>query len=247
MLKVLIQSAAKKFGYRISRIHADAGPAAALHRRLRDLIRPYTMTSDERIGAMIDALTYIVANRIPGDVVECGVWRGGNLMLAAALLDELEPGGKRLIWGYDTFSGMTEPGPLDKDVQEQWEQTRTADGSSAWSFASIDEVRANLSMAGGNSDRFRLVKGPVEQTLMIPDSLPAQIALLRLDTDWYASTKVELETLYPRTSVGGVCIIDDYGHYEGARQAVDEYFGALGHTPLLHRIDYTARCLVKPG
>ena len=249
MFKKSIQAAAEKFGYRISKIHAEAGPNEAAHRSLRELVRPYTMTSDERIGAMIDAVTYIVKNRVPGDIVECGVWRGGNLMLAARILRDLEPGSKRLIWGYDTFAGMTEPGEFDtspgENVREEWEKNKTSDGGSNWSLASIEDVRANLEKAGVAADRLRLVKGPVEQTLANVDARPEQIALLRLDTDWYASTKVELETLYPRTVDGGVCIIDDYGHYEGARKAVDEYFDALGIFPLLHRIDYTARSFVK--
>ena len=249
MLKKVIQSAAEKFGYRISKIHTEAGPHEATRRSLRELVRPYTMTSDERIDAMIDSVTYVVKNRIPGDIVECGVWRGGNLMLAVRLLDQLEPGSRRLIWAYDTFAGMTEPSELDdmpgENVREQWEQNQKASGENSWSFASIEEVRSNLAMAGGSPGRFRLVKGPVEETLKAAENLPSQIALLRLDTDWYASTKAELEILYPRTVDGGVCIIDDYGHYEGARKAVDEYFGHLGTFPLLHRIDYTARSFVK--
>ena len=249
MLKKAIQSAAEKFGYRISKIHTEAGPHAATRASLRELVRPYTMTSDERIDAMIDALTYVVKNRVAGDIVECGVWRGGNLMLATRILDEIEPGSKRIIWGYDTFAGMTAPTEEDttqgENVREQWEQNKTADGGSNWSLASIEDVRANLAKTGSDPNRFRLVKGPVENTLTVAENLPSRIALLRLDTDWYASTKVELDVLYPLTADSGVCIIDDYGHYEGARKAVDEYFAGLGTFPLLHRIDYTARSFVK--
>jgi hypothetical protein len=84
----------------------------------------------------------------------------------------------------------------------------------------------------------------VEETLA--HELPDRLALLRLDTDWYESTRVALARLYPRLSPGGVLIIDDYGHYRGQRQAVDEYFDATAERPLLHRIDYSCRVAVKP-
>jgi hypothetical protein len=88
------------------------------------------------------------------------------------------------------------------------------------------------------------VSGPVETTL--PAQAPDRLALLRLDTDWYASTRHELEQLYPRLVREGVLIVDDYGHWEGAREAVDEYFAANGPAPLLQRVDYTGRMAVKP-
>lgn len=88
------------------------------------------------------------------------------------------------------------------------------------------------------------VIGPVEETLIT--KVPERIALLRLDTDWYESTRAELEYLYPRLVVGGVLIVDDYGHWKGARKAVDEYFAALGNdAPLLNRLDYTGRMAVR--
>jgi hypothetical protein len=105
------------------------------------------------------------------------------------------------------------------------------------------EVRAALLSTGYPAERVHLVEGRVEDTL--PAAAPDAIALLRLDTDWYAGTKHELETLYPRLSPGGVLILDDYGHYEGARRAVDEYFADAGGRPLLSRIDYTGRVGVK--
>ena len=85
-----------------------------------------------------------------------------------------------------------------------------------------------------------IFKGDVLSTLAVPDNLPLKIAVLRLDTDWYESTRMELETLYPRLSVDGVIMIDDYGHWTGARRAVDEYF-ARGQRPLLQYTDATGR------
>ena len=89
-----------------------------------------------------------------------------------------------------------------------------------------------------------MVKGKVEDTL--PGHAPDHIAVLRLDTDWYASTKHEMEHLYPRLARGGVLIIDDYGHWAGSRQAVDEYLAEHGIHLLLNRTDYTGRMALKP-
>jgi predicted O-methyltransferase YrrM len=106
-------------------------------------------------------------------------------------------------------------------------------------------VRANLARTNYDPQLINFVLGPVEQT--IPATMPSEIALLRLDTDWYESTRHELEHLWPLLRVGGVLIIDDYGHFQGARQAVDEFFGRQPHRPLLHRVDYSARVAVKSG
>jgi hypothetical protein len=115
------------------------------------------------------------------------------------------------------------------------------DGNNVWCVASIEDVRVNVLSTCYPADRFEFVKGDVSQTLL--SSVPDQLSLLRLDTDWYESTRISLEVLYPRLSVGGVCILDDYGHWEGARVAVDEFFG--DHRPLMHQIDYSGRIFVK--
>ena len=101
-----------------------------------------------------------------------------------------------------------------------------------------------MALTGFPADRAVFVPGKVEET--IPASAPERIALLRLDTDWYESTYHELVHLYPRLEAGGVLILDDYGHFEGARRAVDRYFDENGARPLLTRVDYTARVGVKP-
>ena len=115
----------------------------------------------------------------------------------------------------------------------------------AWHYVRAADVREALRSTGYPTERVHLVEGRVEETL--PAAAPDPIALLRLDTDWYRSTKHELEHLYPRISPGGVVIIDDYGHYEGVRRAVDEYLESSGEALLLNRIDYTARVGVKRG
>ena len=112
-----------------------------------------------------------------------------------------------------------------------------------WSYASIEEVQRNMWSTGYPKERMHFVKGPVEST--IPEHAPEQIALLRLDTDFYESTRHELEHLFPRLVKGGVLILDDYGHWEGQRAAVDEYCKKKGIHLLLTRVDYTGRVAVK--
>jgi hypothetical protein len=144
----------------------------------------YTMTTIERMYALYKAIEYVVENDIPGDIVECGVWRGGSSMLAAITLERLEASS-------------------------------------------------------------HLVKGKVEDT--IPHGAPEQIALLRLDTDWYESTYHELCHLFPRVSKSGVLILDDYGRWEGSRRAVDRYLDETGESILLNRIDHSGRVGVRTG
>jgi len=219
----------------------EAGFAAAWER-----CRPFTMTSPERMYALWSAVHYVSAARLPGDVVECGVWKGGSSMLAALALlaaGDLE----RTLWLYDTFTGMTEPS--DRDVDHSGRDARVRFARAAqeggWFVAAVDEVRSALAITAYPAERLRFVAGKVEET--IPQQVPERIALLRLDTDWYESTRHELEHLWPRLVPGGVLLVDDYGHWQGARRAVDEYFARQATPLLLQRIDYTGRIAVKPA
>jgi hypothetical protein len=149
---------------------------------------------------------------------------------------------------FDTFEGMSSPGERDFDMdgKQANDLLRTQskdDPESVWCYAPLDEVRAGLARTGYDLSLVHFVKGKVEDT--IPEHAPARIAILRLDTDWYESTRHELEHLYPRLSAGGVLIIDDYGHWAGCRQAVDEYFASRNFRVLLNRIDYSGRIAVK--
>jgi hypothetical protein len=212
---------------------------------------PYTMTGVARLQALIDAVRYCLARGRPGAFVECGVWRGGSVLAMILTLQELGVD-DRDIYLFDTFEGMTEPtehdvSPRDRPALETWNQAQR-DQTHPWAEVfgpgAFDEasVRATLAATGYPTERLHLIRGPVEDT--VPAGAPEQIALLRLDTDWYESTRHELEHLFPRLVAGGVLIIDDYGHWEGARRAVDEYFAT--HEPLLlNRIDYTGRVAVK--
>ncbi len=210
-------------------------------RILWEKCRPYTLISPERGWALREAVGHVCANDIPGDIVECGVWKGGACLLASEILSETEKDSSRRIWLYDTFSGMPEPGEEDRIASSG--QSLSERDPEGWWAAGMDEVKTTLNGSSLGTDRFVFVPGRVENTL--ERTVPDAISVLRLDTDWYESTRRELETLYPRLSPGGVLIIDDYGHFTGARKAVDEYFEKLGLRPLVHRSDYTGRVIVK--
>jgi hypothetical protein len=222
----------------------DPGFAAAY-----DCARDCTMTSPERMYALWQGVHHVLDRGVPGAFVECGVWRGGSAMLMAHAL--LERGNdSRELWLYDTFEGMPPPAEGDVDfagrpAAEQLPARRDDRDDVILAYASLGEVRANMHRVGYASERVHYVRGPVEQT--IPAHAPESIAVLRLDTDWEASTRHELEHLWPRLSPGGLLVIDDYGHWAGARRAVDEYFAARDDAPLLVRVDYTGRVGVKPS
>jgi hypothetical protein len=214
-------------------------------KRILERARPFTMTSVERMAALMDAVTHVSRHQIPGAIVECGVWRGGSMMTAALTLQALGDT-SRDLYLYDTFEGMTRPGAEDRSQDNQPAADQFPGGREhpePWCDASLEEVRANVLGTGYPPDRIHFIKGPVEQT--IPGALPGPTALLRLDTDWYESTKHELRHLYPLLQPHGILLIDDYGHWQGARQAVDEYFAHHPEPVYLHRIDYTARAYVK--
>lgn len=215
---------------------------------LVERVRTFTMTSFERMYALYKALEYIEQARIPGDIVECGVWRGGSMMLAAYKLLALGRSDRNLYL-FDTYEGLPKPDEI-KDIDlwgnraiDGWLPMKTSEEGSHWAKASIEDVQANMQSTGYPYGRIHFVKGMVERT--IPDSAPKGIALLRLDTDWYASTKHEMEHLFPRLSSNGILILDDYGHLKGARRAVDDYLAEQKLPLLLNRIDYTGRLIVK--
>ena len=213
---------------------------------------PYTMTSVRRLQALIDAVRYCVRRDVPGAFAECGVWRGGSVLAMLLTLQELGVD-DRDFYLYDTFEGMTRPtehdvSEHDPPALETWkdaERLQEQPWAAYFDPESFNEeaVRETLLSTGYPAERLHFVQGAVEETL--PDRAPEGLALLRLDTDWYESTLHELRHLYPRLADGGVLIIDDYGHWEGARRAVDEYFASEAEPLLLSRIDYTGRIAVK--
>lgn len=208
----------------------------------------FTATSIERMFALYKAIQYVVDTEIAGDMVECGVWKGGSSMLCAMTLKILRDT-YRDIYLYDTYAGMTEP--TEKDVNYKGEKAITEwrksqrDGFNRWCFSPLEDVKKAMYSTGYPYGKIKFVEGKVEDT--IPKVIPEKIALLRLDTDFYESTYHEMLHLFPRLVSGGVLIVDDYGHHMGAKEAVDKYIRENGVKILLNRIDYTGRIGVKEG
>jgi O-methyltransferase len=212
-----------------------------------ELCRDYTATSIERMYGLFMAIKFVIDANIPGDFVECGVWKGGSAMLMAQTLLNMQETARK-IYLYDTFAGMTKPTEKDtliangSPASKTWKKMQK-DSYNAWAFSPIEEVKSNMLMTNYPQDNIVYVKGKVEDT--IPAAIPDNIALLRLDTDWYESTYHELKHLFPLLAHGGVLIIDDYGHFAGAKEAVDTYFKENRIAMLLNRIDYTGRIGIK--
>lgn len=214
-------------------------------RSLLPVVRPYTLTSAERIMALVDAVRYVVQAEVPGAIAECGVWRGGSMMVVAHTLLDLGATDRELYL-FDTFTHMPEPGEHDEDHRgvHASEFYDDAVASETYRYLPYEEVRRVVEGTGYPPDRLHFVQGMVEDT--IPGQAPDTLALCRLDTDWYESTAHEMQHLYPRISPGGVLLVDDYGQFMGSKKAVDEYFAEQEDTVLLNRIDFTGRLVVKP-
>ena len=215
---------------------------------LYETVKPYTMTSIERLYSLYCAVNYVIKNKIDGDFVECGVWRGGCGLMIAKILEHNNIYNRK-IYLYDTYEGMSEPtefdlNPKGKNASIMMKENINNKEFSIWCYASLDDVKQNMKLAKYPLDNIIFVKGKVEDT--IPNIMPSNlIALLRLDTDFYESTKHELFYLWPKLERNGVLILDDYGHWAGCRKAVDEYFMENKINYLMNRIDYTSRVIVK--
>lgn len=209
-----------------------------------------TMVPHEGLINTILSANYVVKNEIVGDFVECGVWRGGNALAALMVFEALGSG--KSVWLYDTFEGMTEPD--EEDFQLQSEESAKAqfeksqrDGHNAWCYASLEDVQNNLKEAGVNLSSAKLIQGDIVETLKDEKNVPDTISALRLDTDWYASTKAEMEVLYPRLTTQGVLIVDDYGYWNGSRKAIDEFFETTDYQRPFLQVVYVngTRCGIK--
>jgi O-methyltransferase len=248
MLKKMAQDFLHSFGYEIRRypVSFDAAMETDFRTYAKKLNGLHAQ-SLERLYSLYKAVLHIETHNIPGAIVECGVYKGASPMMAAYVLNGLKSF-ERKIYLYDTFEGMTPAGENDielatgKKARDIFRLIGLKDWKD-WSAATLDEVRENTELTSYPKENFIFIKGKVQETL--PAQAPEKIALLRLDTDWYESTYHELTHLFPRLSVGGVLILDDYGHWKGAKDAVDQYFKETKHKIFLQRIDYTGYCGIK--
>jgi len=210
--------------------------------------RPYTLLGIERVDSIVTSIDYLCTNNIHGDIVECGVWRGGSIYAAVKALS-LRKSFHRKIYLFDTFEvdamfGTTNEVEADKNFLGKTVADLTAASYNKENYNyNVEEVRTLLKSTGYPEENIIFKIGRVENTLPCDDI--SQVALLRLDTDWYESTKHELIHLFPKVSKEGVLLIDDYGYWEGCRKAVDEYIAENNLSILLHRTDYTGRSAIK--
>lgn len=255
LIKRIIKSIFGKFGYTIIN--------TTLFNSLNNRSIPYDMETDfkdiyEKTKSsimasvhqnymMYKATEYVINNNISGDIVECGVWRGGNMMVSAYTLLKMKNTEKKLYL-FDTYEGMSKPTSKDirlydnKPASEIWKIYQKKDFK-GWDYASLEEVKGNLFSTNYPREKIIFTKGKVEDT--IPKTIPERISILRLDTDFYESTYHELVHLYPKLSVNGVLIIDDYGYWKGQKEAVDQYFKENDINLLLNRPGDQGRIAIK--
>jgi O-methyltransferase len=199
--------------------------------------RGETLIPPERLVSSYAALRTALTNGVEGAIAECGVFRGGSFCFFIDVVGELF-GPTREFWAFDTFEGFPE-GVEDVVLGDKTFK------SEMWhtdNFYSI--FTRNLARTKYPKDKIIVVKGSVLET--IPAQAPDQICFLHLDTDYYESTLHELVHLYDRVSRGGAIEVDDYGHFEGCRRAVDEFLTGKVPQPMMFRSgDYTGRIILK--
>jgi len=247
-MKKIIRSVFTRMGFTIQRIGGDPRKRKdAFTEEVIAKVQDFTMTDADCISALIDAVNYLEINKIEGDFVECGVWKGGSILTMIETLKK-NKSYDRSLYLYDTFEGMSEPTVHDKDFTGEdaanlLSENKKSTENAMWAYAPFDFVKNVIYNKGYPDDKIKMTVGKVEDT--IPGVLPGKIALLRLDTDFYESTRHELEYLFPLLVTGGILIIDDYGCWQGARKAVDEYFEKNKTKIFLSSINWTAKIAIK--
>lgn len=182
------------------------------------------MCGEKRIHSFNRYVEVVVSNNVSGDFVECGTWKGG---VAALMLHHIvDSKQSRKLYIYDTFMGMPSPGENDHPDAFKFYEDKKDGEFSDWCRAGVDVVEETLAAVTPDySKHCVIVPGLVENTLDV--TTPSSIAICRLDTDWYSSTKKEIETLYPKVSRGGFIVVDDYSDWPGCKQAIDEFLSNL--------------------
>lgn len=216
-------------------------------KEIYDKTNNFTMASLNQNYTMYKATEYVINNNIPGDIIECGVWKGGNMMISAYTLLKLR-NVERNLYLFDTYEGMSKPSKKDIRLYDNKPASEISkiyekNDFEKWDYASLEEVKRNLYSTNYPQEKILFIKGKVEDT--IPKTIPEKISILRLDTDFYESTYHELVHLYPKLSINGVLIIDDYGYWKGQKEAVDQYFKEHNIHHFLIRLGDQGRMAIK--
>tara|TARA_B110000196_G_scaffold152362_1_gene131231 strand:- start:856 stop:1632 length:777 start_codon:yes stop_codon:yes gene_type:complete len=250
----LLKSLLKKINYSLYKnepfnFDHEYPEATDFEKQTFEICSKYSMTDHMRMFALMKSIEFIKQHKVSGDFVECGVWKGGNLILFQKFIEKYNL--EKKIYGYDTFEGMSNPEEVDKTfkgesstklLKKLYDKGVSRKNNILIADCSIEEVKKNFQKFSIKKNLI-CIKGPVEETLEIKENLPNKISILRLDTDWYSSTKKELEILFPLLEKNGILIIDDYGYWKGARKAVDEYF--LNKKVTMFKIDFTGRMIIN--
>jgi O-methyltransferase len=190
-----------------------------------------TMVGMVRLDNLQTLLETVLAEEVPGDVIETGVWRGGASIFMRGVL-AAHGDRTRTVWLADSFQGLPPPDE-EHYPADRGDQLFTID----FLAVSLEQVKANFERYGLLDDNVRFLPGWFRDTL--PDAPVDQLALIRLDGDMYESTMVALDSLYPKLSPGGFVVVDDYGAIPGCKLAVDDFRAAHGIEAALEQIDWT--------
>ncbi|NEP77108.1 MAG: macrocin O-methyltransferase [Okeania sp. SIO3B3] len=191
-----------------------------------DAVTPYTMVTRPKAYSLARAVESVVSEGLPGDIAECGVWKGGMCMLIANILKYMNET-DRTIWLFDTFKGMTKPDERDVKTKskavalEKWEKCNKGDYVD-WCYSPLEEVTKNMYSTGYPKSKIKFIQGDVSET--VKGDIPNKISVLRMDTDFYRSTYDSLVYLYPRLVKNGYLLFDNYTSWDGERKAVEDYF-----------------------
>jgi len=221
--------------------------ANTAERKIVDICKKlqFSTTTEIHLWHFLSIFKKIDNKKIMGDFIECGVWKGIYLVFFQKLIEynNLE---NCNIYAFDTYEGMPEPTSSDlintgKSMIERFKDSKLGKNTSSWNNASLDEVKENYLQNTLLNKNLIQIKGMVETTLLEKKNIPEKISILKLDTNLYEGTKIELEVLFPKVQSGGFIIIDNYTNYKGIQKAVDEYFASdisstIKYYPTLSRI-----------
>ena len=197
--------------------------------QLLQQVQNHTLCSPRRLTSLMRICQYLNESKIEGDFVECGTAKGGSAAVISKFLDQ-----KRHLWLYDSYEGMPETTEKDGEDAKEW---------IGKCVASVEDVQEVMNLVSTCRSKYTIKKGWFHQTFL--DPLPNQIALLHCDADWYESVSIVLETLYPLVSEGGCFVLDDFGYWEGCREAFYDFCTRNQEKPLLERVELDQAYWIK--